>query len=512
MAAPTQSKPIGYQVAVVVLSLGIVILGTVVYMQVKNYNLLQKTSAKNETDKKKADEVLTQRNLEFEDLKKLTGNGGYTEYGLADDANTGKVRGASISDISKAGVLSEQTFKAAINKSLQQATDLEKERDKLRTELDGLQKNILDLRNQYQVSVDKNDQGRTKAEGDLQNLIKSKNEEVLSKQKRIDELTSQYNELNTELDNEKAARAKESKELNEQITKLVAINDKVVKEIDRLTKTSFEKPNGEVRWVDNQNGLVWINLGSVDNLPTRTTFSVYTKAHNGVARGQEDIKGAIEVTRIIDDHTAEARITHDELYQPIAKGDPIFTPAWSAGRKENFSFIGLIDLDGDGKSDRQQIHELIAAAGGGVDNEVTDEGKRIRYTKFPSEWVEHDENTPGIDVNTKFLVVCQIPDINLAAKDSDKERIGAMLKHRKFLEQEARQQGVRLVSLNDFLKWIGYTPQRRLFVPGKEYKLNAGQRQAPVDKMSTHVSGAISGNKRIKPQTSTGQTSGAYQK
>ncbi len=230
--------------------------------------------------------------------------------------------------------------------------------------------------------------------------------------------------------------------------------------------------------------------------------------------GSDDIKGAIEVTRIIDAHTAEARIIKDELYQPIAKGDPIFTPIWSPGRRENFSFVGVIDLDGDGQSDRQKLHELVAGAGATIDNEVDDEGKRIRYMKFPNDFVDHGEGVPGVDVNTKFLVIGDIPDIALAAKDEDKDRIQRILKHRKTLGEEAKQQGVRIVSLNDFLAWIGYQPQRKLFVPGAEkgYDLKAGQRPAPIDTRANRVSGAIGDNKRIKPSTSSGQTSPLFGK
>ncbi len=511
MAAPA-NKPVGYQVAVIVLSLLIVVLGTVVYMDFKNYKLVNVQLQESNKKLGTVEKGFKERDDEYQDLKKKTGNL-YDAYGLGEDANNGKVAGAAMADIAKAGQLPEPTYKSAINKLVQQASDLEKERDKLRSDVETQQKQILALQGQYQVQVDQNNNGRTKAEKDLQDLIKVKDEEVRSKQKRIDELTQSYNELQTEFDNEKQARAQESKKLNEEKVLLVAINEKLVKRIDEITKTSFEVPDGVIRWVDNQNGLVWINLGSADNLPKRMTFSVYSKSHNGVARGTEDIIGAIEVTRIIDEHNAEARITHDDLYKPMAKGDPIFTPVWSAGRKDNFSFIGLIDLDGDGKSDRQRVHELIASAGGGVDNEVLDDGKRIRYTKFPNEWIEHDENVPGIDVNTKFLVIGQIPDIGQAAKDEDKERIEKMLKHRKALEQEARQQGVRLVNLSDFLAWIGYTPQRRLFTPGNEkgYLLKAGQRAAPIDNVG-RVSAAVSGNKRLKPQTSTGTTSGAYGK
>lgn len=512
MAAPS-NKPVGYQVSVIVLSLIVVILGTVIYMQVKSDREKQATYTKSEKDRQGAESAFKKLSDEYEDLKKLTGNP-FDDYGLGDDANITKVGGAARADIAKADVPNEPTYKAAINKLVQQTSDLRQDREKIRLDLEALQKDLLDKQRQYDVQVKTNNDGRVRAEGDLLAANKSKDEEVRAKQKMIDELRQAVNEAATELENEKTARATEVKKLTEEIAKLGVINLKLAEQIDEITKTSFEVADGFIRWVDNQNGRVWINLGEADNLPKRMTFSVYTKNHNGVARGSEDIKGAIEVTRIIDAHTAEARIIKDDLYQPIAKGDPIFTPIWSPGRKENFSFVGIIDLDGDGKSDRLKLHELVAAAGATIDNEVDDDGKRIRYTKFPTEFVDHGEGVPGIDVNTKFLVIGQIPDITLAAKDEDKERITRILEKLKQLRGEAQQQGVRIVNLNDFLSWIGYQPQRRLYVPGAEkgYSLKAGQREPPVDKVSGQVSGAISDNKRIKPATSSGAVSPVFGK
>jgi phage host-nuclease inhibitor protein Gam len=514
MAAPA-NKPVGYQVSVIMLSLIVVILGTLIYMQVKQDREKQATYAKSEKDRQNVEIALKKRDDEFEDFAKLTGNGTATsDYGLGDD-NITKVRGACLADIDKADVPAERTYKAAINKLVQQASDLRQDREKIRLDLEALQKNLLDLQRQYDVQVKTQNDGRTKAEGDLSVVIKNKDEEVRAKQKRIDELTQAANEAATELENEKTAHATDIKIRDEKITKLELKNVQLSNDIDELKKTSFEVPDGFVRWVDNQNSRVWINLGEADNLPKRMTFSVYNKNHNGVARGSEDIKGAIEVTRIVDAHTAEARIIKDDLYQPITKGDPIFTPMWSPGRKENFSFVGIIDLDGDGKSDRLKLHELVAGAGATIDNEVDDNGKRIRYTKFPNEFVDHGEGVPGIDVNTKFLVIGQIPDIAQAAKDEDKERITRILEKLKQLKGEAQLQGVRIVNLNDWLSWIGYSPQRRLYVPGAEqddYPLKAGKREAPVDKVSGQVSNAISGNKRIKPATSNNAVSPVFKK
>ena len=514
MAAP-QNKPIGYQIAVVALSLGIVILGTLVYMDIKQIRTVTAENLKSTADRQKIEALERKVREEFDDLKKLTGNPG-DDYGLGVEESLTKVRGMNAADIARAGLdpQTERTHKVAINTLLQRSLDRERERDDASAKYAESQRLIANLQKQYQGMVDTENAGRVKAETDRTTAMTNLDEQVRAKQKRIDELTTAANEAAAELENEKAARAAEVKTLDVQIAKLVAINGKLTDEIDEIKKTSFEIADGEIRWVDHQNGRVWINLGEADNLPKKMTFSIYTKNHNGVARGSNDIKGAIEVTRIIDAHTAEARIIKDDLYQPVAKGDPIFTPIWSPGRKENFSFVGIIDLDGDGKSDRQKLHELVSGAGASIDNEIDDDGKRIRYVKYPNDFIDHGEGVPGIDVNTKFLVIGEIPDISLAVKDEDKDRYGRIAKHRKMLGDEAKQQGVRVVNLNDFLSWIGYQPQRKLFVPGAEkgYDLKAGQRPPPIDTRANRVSDAISGNKRLKPAASSGQTSPLFGK
>ena len=121
--------------------------------------------------------------------------------------------------------------------------------------------------------------------------------------------------------------------------------------------------------------LVWINRGEADALRKGTTFSVYKQINKGVARGSQDIKGAIEVTRIVGPHQAEARITRSKIDDPIVTGDPIYTPLWRAGVKEKFAFVGLIDLDNDGVSDRDVLHDLVNAANGEIVDEVDDQGR-----------------------------------------------------------------------------------------------------------------------------------------
>ena len=67
-------------------------------------------------------------------------------------------------------------------------------------------------------------------------------------------------------------------------------------ELDKLKGETIEVPDGEIRWVDQGSGTVWINLGSADGLKQQTTFSVYPMDLTNLAKANK--KASIEVTQI----------------------------------------------------------------------------------------------------------------------------------------------------------------------------------------------------------------------
>ena len=78
---------------------------------------------------------------------------------------------------------------------------------------------------------------------------------------------------------------------------------------------------------------------------------------------------------------AEARVTEDDATNPILTGDRIYSQVWQPGKKLHFALTGLIDLDGDTRSDMQLARELIELNGGVVDAYVADEGGRRQYRR-----------------------------------------------------------------------------------------------------------------------------------
>lgn len=334
---------------------------------------------------------------------------------------------------------------------------------------------------------------------DKSNSDKTHQEEIAQKDAIIAEYKKEYQDTQAQLVELKDSTDKRIAELEKRISGLVAMNKKIAAELDEKTRPSFEKPSGQIRFVDTVGKKVWIDIGEAEGVKPRTTFSVYKKQHSGVGRGTvrgtvggEDIKASIEVTRVMEAHLSEARILTEDIYSPIMKGDPIYSPLWSAGHDEAFSFVGIVDLNGDKKDDRDLLQEMVATAGATIDNDVSPKGVLTVNGK--------EADKPVITEKTKFVVIGKIPEV---AETSDKDEIAAILRVNAFrvdLENSARERGVRVVSLSDFLTYIGYKSQRRLFVPGSDvpYNLKSGSHSTSVDEFS--------GSKRV----SGGQTSGAY--
>lgn len=301
-----------------------------------------------------------------------------------------------------------------------------------------------------------------------------------------------------ENDTYRAATENKIRALEQRIADLNGMNDKVKAELDKKSLNGgFEIPDGVIRWIDHGGKKVWIGLGEVDGLRTRTTFNVYKKAPSRFGRESapiavsvENIKGTIEVTRVLEAHLSEARIITEDIRSPMAMGDPIFSLSWRPGRGEAFSIIGIMDLDGDGTDDRDLLKEAVATASGVIDNDVDGQGELFVNGK------NSEDGKPRITERTKFVVIGKIPEV---ADSVDPDEIQTILKInrlRKDLEDSARVHGVRIISLSDFLKYVGYKSQRRVFVPSGEspYKLKSG----PTS--SGKTGGAYSGDKSRQPK------------
>jgi len=489
----TSSKPTAVHFSLVFFVMTTLILALVCYLTSKE--LAAKTAEAN-TNK---DEATTNKNLlnnALGDIDALKGRLGYnfTDIG-AGNGGAETVIGALNGDLRAHG--REQALPAPETATVADTLQsLRAALDAANAQVATLQQgnNDLDARLAQEVTTHNNraDQLQTSqenSEAELQKTITTVNEKLSEKDTEISKWRDNYRQelVAKEQISDELNRVRD--ELSKEITDLGNVVDYLRDRLDQAENLSFEIPDGKIVRVDNTTRTVWINLGEQDLLRKQISFSVYTSDHRGVARGTEDIKAKIEVTNILGPQLAEARILEEDISRPIQEDDPIYTPLWTPGIKEQFSFVGVVDFDGDGKSDRELLHDIIANAGAAIEIEVNDQGVR-------------EPENGKLTVASKFLVVGGIENPGDFPGFADKQQeIQKVQEELQALEKEARRQGIRKVSFGDFLNYIGYKPQQRLFIAGEDRpnKLKAGARSTGTNQYT--------GNR-----TSTGQTSARFKK
>lgn len=281
--------------------------------------------------------------------------------------------------------------------------------------------------------------------GELARVQKEKNDHFVS-----------YEKKERTLQQALAATGKKVDEAEKVAENLQGTITQQTKRITELLDEPFETPDGRIAWVNQAAGTVWVNLGLADGLRRQVTFSVYDHEALNVAPGagrkdeseQEDSgrkiderKGKIEITRVLDQHLAEARIVEDYAADPILPGDQIFSPAWKPGRKVRFALVGFMDIDGDRVSDRDLVRNVITMGGGRIDAEVHDDG----------------EVEGTLDVNTRYLVRGDQPDSGNAK----------LLQEYSKLVGTAQTLGIQEITLPMLLELMGFKPEVRTVGLGK---------------------------------------------
>ncbi len=289
----------------------------------------------------------------------------------------------------------------------------------------------------------------TEAEKDQQIAKFSKDKEKLSadaasERNKFQTLSQQINEekdrIAAELDKKRTAideaaslHASEQTALNEKLGKLERVIE--ILKGNQVETDPFAQPeDGLVRYVNQRNGTVWINLGEADNLRPQVTFSVYEGDQSDALSAER--KGSIEVTRILSDHMAEAKITDDQATRPLMSGDKVYSQVWNRGRQVGFAITGVIDFNEDGISDLRQLKQIIALNNGKVDAVPGDDG-----------------SIDGkMTVDTRYLILGEHPsDSRQASLRSAWEK----------MSEEADTLGIEVKTLDEFLSLMGWQPDRR---------------------------------------------------
>jgi len=532
--AAASNKPGAVHYALIVFVMLSVILGITTYMFHREYSDRAAKITELEGKAGTQTSLIKKYDDEIQALKKKTGRPFEQVEDTTNAANANTVIGAIVKDLADFGKDLAGTNYAETLQKLREALDAASaDVGSKAAQIAVLQKDSNDQRNRLNTQVDTHRKAQEKAEADLRNLVASRDEKLNAKQTEIDRFKSDLNQLTGELAQEKEGREKERKKLQDDLAQLELRIDILQDKNNVLSGVRFEQQDGLIAGVNNVSKTVVIDLGEADQLKKGMTFSVYPKDNRALGAeldelkanidqaykdqkinaGERDdrkqvlsftgMKGKIAVTRLLGPHSAEARIIEEDLYRPMAPGDVIYTPTWSPGLVEKIAIIGDVDLDGDGKSDREQFRQFLATSGVIIDNEIDDAGERI-----PAEG--------KITVQTKFLVLGNIPDRADIVGDNEKARVDKINGHLTDMRKEARANGVRVVKLNDFLAHVGFQAKRRMFRPGDDrpYSLKGGALKPAVNAPlgDNSPSKDVFRPKSIPQQSSSGATSKLFGK
>ena len=280
----------------------------------------------------------------------------------------------------------------------------------------------------------------------------SQYKEIVAKER---EIAAQLDEQRNRYDEMVATNRTEKKELSDLIKKLERVIEVMKGRIP--DPDPFAQPaDGIVRWVNQRTGTVWINLGESDGLRPQVTFTIFSSDQDDALTSVQ--KATIEVTRILSAKMAEARITSDIATDPILEGDKIYSQIWNPGRQVSFAIAGIIDMDGDGRNDIDELKSVIRLSNGVVDASPGADGK-----------VDGE-----ITSKTRYLILGDFPE---AARLDDERRSWDLM------SKEADTYGVEPIQLHEFLQLIGWKSHRNT-VPlgvGSEARDFPAEREDPAE-------------------------------
>ncbi|SMP69423.1 hypothetical protein SAMN06265222_11237 [Neorhodopirellula lusitana] len=204
-------------------------------------------------------------------------------------------------------------------------------------------------------------------------------------------------------------------------------------ELQRYRSDQFETTQGLIKYVVRGGNVVTINLGSSDALRPGVTFGVIDADETRLQDAK--IKATVQVTKILGDHRAEARVVaRPEFRYPIIPGDQIYSPFWAPGRRVKIALAWNIDIDGDERYDIEHVASMVRAAGAEVDTTIQEDLTGL------------DE----LDSGVRFLVFGEPPEVD---DDASAREIQALGK----IKAKAKEVGVTVIpawKLQAYLKTI----------------------------------------------------------
>ncbi|MCU0707791.1 MAG: hypothetical protein MUF23_05825 [Pirellula sp.] len=336
----------------------------------------------------------------------------------------------------------EEDLKAKYDATIKQETEArEAERaraDKLAADLERAQVNYAQKEKERQDEI-------TKIQTDRQKLAQRAEKEKRDLLARVDALTKERDEL-------------------------TKVNDALGKKIEQMSGEDFQYPQGKVTEIADGGRIVYLNLGKADGLRPGVRFGVLDDSVGKI--GETKPKARLEIVEVNQqtDHLSRARVLPDRRTATILRGDKVYSPVWQPGRKVSIGLVGKMDIDGDGKDDREALKSLIVQNGGEVVVDLQADGRQ----------------EGALTVNTRWLVMGE--EFKLLGGTLEGANDVAARK-RLELEQQAKALGISRIDLDKLMGWLKGSGEEDVVPLGAATRASDFIRREPPPPSKGRVSG-----------------------
>jgi hypothetical protein len=159
----------------------------------------------------------------------------------------------------------------------------------------------------------------------------------------------------------------------------------------------------------------------------------------------EKPKGSIELTQVGEQFSAARIVKTNNSIDPIRLGDIVYSAAWSPNMPMRFALVGKMDVNRDGKDDRDELKRMIQEAGGTIDFDLppADLGKETGTLSPRIDWYVIDNRMPLRETFSSKNATVEVSQEKL------NQRVGEIVR-------EARLNGVRPMTIEHLLSFLGY--------------------------------------------------------
>jgi hypothetical protein len=282
----------------------------------------------------------------------------------------------------------------------------------------------------------------TQAHEDVLAEAKKHEEERQSLLTRVDKLTTDNDTKTQQItDLEKNIRTQEEDFKRKQDTYTTMIRELR----DRIERQELilDRPDGYVTYVDYERGEVLVSLTRGQGARPQMKMTIFDARSPGIPT--EKPKGSIELTAVGGQSSTARIVKTDSPIDPIRVGDIVYSAAWSPNQPMRFALVGKIDVNRDGRDDREELKRMISEAGGVVDFDLPppDVGKESGSLSPRIDWYVTDDRPPLREVYEGTGEHAMVVQAQL------QKRMGEVIK-------EARLNGIRPMPIQRLLAFLGY--------------------------------------------------------